>query len=64
MWNYISVVLPVGTEVGVVEDKDGKLVIATKLSGQDWTHGIQPIGGNNTIGEGCTRFSIVETENE
>lgn len=60
MWNDVAVIAPVGYSMGVVEDKDGKLVLVIKPVGSEWAHGIMPKGGINTIADGCTRFRIVQ----
>jgi len=59
-YREVEVIAPAGTSFGIVTQSNGVLTLATKLPGAaEWSHGVKPVTGENTIGEGgFTRYVV------
>ena len=62
MWNKVIVAAQPGTEFGMVENRDGQLVLAVRRAGEPWPTGYVPTAGINCIAPDHTRYYIESDE--
>ena len=64
MWHKVKVYAPVGTEFAIVKNNEGIIELIYRNPGEEWPHGIQPVGGQMIIQEGCKSYAVVDEPDE